>query len=427
MGIPLKRGRRRSYADYKPASRKKGPRNDPFRILFYLLLIGAFVWVYFNQDFVLSQFASRVEQASAIVGPTPTPTPPPQDFADQGEQAYQQGRLDRAIEYYRQAADLEPNNVEYHFQVARLLLFQSAMQYGQRRAATLEEALSAANRTILANPERPEGYAIMGKVLDWQGKPDQASSQILRALEINRNYALGQSYLAEALVDMDRWDQALETINTALELDPNNVDIRRDYGYVLERLGDYAGAATQYEAALMLHPNLPFLRMDLGRAYRVLGRYDEALDQFFAVGTIDPQNALVELELGRTYETYIGNPNSALEHYERAVELDPNFATPWVRIGMIQYLQAGYPQATVAFERALSLGVDDVDVYVQLGLAYANNGQCDSAIRYLTEAQNRSQGDERILDLALSGFELCSQPTPIPIDVLGTLTPAPAP
>ncbi len=418
MGIPLgggRRKRRRSYADYKPPKRRQAPSDDPFRIIFYLVLIIGVGWVYLNRDMVRDRISGQFEGAATTVqeaaNPS-TPTPLPGDFAELGDQAFSNGELEEAIEYYRQAAVFAPNLIEYHVEVARLLLFKSALEYGEVREQTIKEAKEAANGAILADPDRPEGYAIMGKVLDWDGRAEEGTAQILRALEKDENYALAHSYLAEALTDMDQWERAQESIQTALELDPNHVDIRRDYAYILESLGDYAGAATQYETAISVEPGLPYLHMSLGRVYRVLGRYDEALDQFFEVERFEPENALIPLEIGRTYETYVGDINSAVEYYERSVEIDEAFVTPWVRIGTIRYVQGRYPQAIIAFERALELGEDGVDIEYQLGISYANQQECDEALPHLQMARNLAQEDELILDIVETGFETCAQTIP---------------
>ena len=62
-------------------------------------------------------------------------------------------------------------------------------------------------------------------------------------------------------------------------------------------------------------------------------------NQLFAVESMSPNNALVMLEVGRTYETYVGDPNQALDYYERAVEVDEDFASAWLRIGVLRYVQ----------------------------------------------------------------------------------------
>jgi hypothetical protein len=134
VGISLGGGRRgrRSYADYN-RNRRPGPRSDPFRVVIYLVLIGAGVWAYFNQETIRELFQrqvvmriSEVAEVAAVARPTPTPTPPPDQFAALAEEAYLAGRLDESIENYRQAAGLAPNNVDYHTALARLLVLRTA-------------------------------------------------------------------------------------------------------------------------------------------------------------------------------------------------------------------------------------------------------------------------------------------------------------
>jgi tetratricopeptide (TPR) repeat protein len=431
LGIPIggrgkRRKRRRSYADYKPSSRKSRPRDDPFRIAFYLVLIAGCLWIYFNQDTVHGWLGDVVPEGQQTTQPPRAAAEEesaegpgeaalsPEELARQAGEAYLAGDLDEAIDLYREASQDTPNTVEYPFQIARLLLFQSALQYGDQREATIEAAMEAANRAILANPERPEGYAIMGKVLDWSGQPEEASNQLIRAIELDETYAAGQSYLAEALVDLDRWTQARETAEEALALAPENVDVRRDYAYILENLMDYAGAATQYEAAIRIHPKLAYLYVAVGRTYRVLERYDEAFSAFFEAQTLAVDSAMVPFEIGLTYEAFIGDPNSAMEFYEQAVGLDEDYASPWLRIGTLRYYQGRYGEAIPAFERVLAQGVDSNDLYYQLGLSYANLGQCSDALPHLREAELRTEDDEELLAVIEEAIETCQTPTPTP-------------
>jgi tetratricopeptide (TPR) repeat protein len=428
LGIPIRdkrRRRRRSYADYKPSRRKSRPRDDPFRIAFYLVLIAGCLWIYFNQGTVRGwlgevvpegQSAAPAPRASAEDEPPEEPgeANSPGELARQAEEAYLAGDLEEAIGLYREAAQGAPNTIDYPFQVARLLLFQSALQYGDQREATIEEAMEAANRAILADPERPEGYAIMGKALDWNDQPEEASNQLIRAIELDETYAVGQSYLAEALVDMDRWTQARETAEEALALAPENVDVRRDYAYILENLQEYAGAATQYEAAIRIHPKLAYLHVALGRTYRVLERYDEAFDAFFEAQTLELDNPLILFEIGLTYESFVGDPNSALEFYEQAVGVDEEYVSPWLRIATLRYYQGRYGEAIPAFERVLAQDVDSTDLYYQLGLSYANLGQCSDALPHLREAELRIEDNEEVLAVVQEAIETCETPTPTP-------------
>jgi tetratricopeptide (TPR) repeat protein len=416
VGLQIGGGRRkrRSYADYRAPVRGPVRRSDPFRVVFYLAVIAAGVWIITHPEIVTNRIQAEIdENAPAIVlGSTAVPTQET-DYAAEAKLAEGAGLLEDAIEAYHQAGAASPNTVEYPFEEARLLIYLSALQYGEQHDETLVDALDAANRAILADPADARGYAILGKVKDWQGKPESGINDIQRALEIHPDLAVAHSYMAEVLIDLDRWDEAQNTAGRAMQLDPNSADVRRDFGYVMESLGDYATAQTHYEAALQLAPNNPALKMSLGRIYRVNGLFDQALDEFFAVQTLYPQNALIPYELGRTYETYIGDPVSAIESYDAASQLDSKYPSPLIRLGTLYFGQANYADAITTFEKVIELGIEDnVDVLYQLGLSYANTGECAKAIPMLNQARTLAEEDERIVDLVNSGFETCSQPTP---------------
>lgn len=440
MSISLKdrrrKFRRRSYAKYKPPrGNNGGPRNDPFRILFYLILIGGGIWVYLHQDQVRAQLfapagGEEVAQGSAdgTPGTATTTTPGSADATDleiQADQAYREGHLMEAVDLYQQAAEANPENVNNYVQVARLLVYQAAVSPPDLSGDLLDQALEAANTAVLVDPFSPAGYAVLGKVYDWQGRPDQASSTLLQALDIDENYGLAHSYMAEAQIDLGRWEQAGASIDQALSLAGDNVDVRRDYGYILEMQGDYAGAMTQYEAAVQLHPRLAYLRLVLARVNRQLGNNEQALNQLFEAQNSDPTNALLAYELGRTYESFVGDAETALEYYQRAVELDENYGSPYLRIGALLYFQGNYQEAIDAFEQAIALDTEQTHMYYQLGLSYVNLGRCDEATPYLEQAQATAEGDEAVLEAVTAGFETCSLPTLSPEDLALTQTPVP--
>lgn len=441
MSISLKnqrrKFRRRSYAKYKPPKGNNGgPRNDPFRILFYLILIAGGVWIYLHQDEVRAELFAPLdgtevaeEGAAEEEASTATTTTPGDasatDIELQADQAYQEGHLMEAVELYRQASEASPEDVNNYVQVARLLIYQAAVSPPDQSDELLAQALEAANTAVLVDPFDPAGYAVLGKVYDWQGRPDQASSTLLQAIDIDKDYALAHSYMAEAQIDLGRWEQAGTSIDQALALAGDNVDVRRDYGYILEMQGDYAGAMTQYEAAVQLHPRLAYLRLVLARVSRQLGNNEQALNQLFEAQTSDPTNALLAYELGRTYESFVGDAETALEYYQRAVELDENYGSPYLRIGALLYFQGSYEGAIDAFEHAIALDTEQPHMYYQLGLSYVNLGRCDEATPYLEQAQATAEGDEAILAAVTAGFETCSLPTLSPDELTQTQTPEP--
>ncbi|MGF1503547.1 MAG: tetratricopeptide repeat protein [Chloroflexi bacterium] len=427
MGIPLKTGRkRRSYADYKPPKRKR-PR-DPFLILLIIALIAGGLWVSANRDTMRAEITSLVDEDSNPIsqligtqqvqdtagspgGSTPTAAPDETDLVNQAQEALGTGDITRAVELYEQAADLNPNEPSYPYQMARLLLYQSALQYGDERDATLEAAFQAANRAIRSDPQSPHGYAIAGKVLDWQGQPEDGQNEVLRALEFDDSFAPAYSFLAEIQIDLQRYEEADASIQTALSLDPQNPDVLRDYAYVLESQTLYADAVDQYQQAIAVSPEIAFLRLALARNYRVLTDCQAALDELFAAEPFAQGSPVLQFEIGVTYESCVGDLATAVQSYEQALEIDEDFALAWERIGTISYYQNDYVRTTQALGRAYELGRDSLAINFQLGYALAQQQQCAEAQTYLTSAQELvTEEQEAIQDVINEAVELCSLP-----------------
>lgn len=399
-------------------------RRFPYwRLIIYLAILAAALYVYLRIDY----YRPRV---LAYIGPAPTPTPSAPQQVDRAYQAYREGDLETAIVYYHEAVTLDPTNVDYRFELARLLIFT-----GQ-----LEEALAVAEQAILAAPESPQGYAIKAMALDWMGEPDEAVVTALRALEIDPYYAPTRAYLAEAYADLGRWVQAREQAELAIELDPFSVDARRNYAYVLEYVGDYEGAVQQYLQAIQLHPNLLHLWYGLARNYRGAGQYEQSIATYAEIRDRTPEDPQIYTELGQTY-FLIREDAPAQENLEQAVELvrqqnetaleqDPQadtyiYVPAWTRLGMVYFTRRNYEDAIVIFEELVAWGEEHgvpvpVEAYYVPGVAYFYLDECDRGVPLLFEAlalNEEGTDDPVVTDNVLRGLLLCRDFAETPVTV----------
>ena len=84
----------------------------------------------------------------------------------------------------------------------------------------------------------------------------------------------------------------------------------------------------------------------------------------------------------------IGNNETALSHFQRAAQQDPNyvygFALPqgiWSYVGRAEYVTGQYPQARQTLERALSLNKDADVARLYLGLTLARSGDRQQGLK----------------------------------------------
>lgn len=394
-------------------NKKRRMRWVYWRIIFYLAALAVALYVFMRRDYYGPQIVG-------LIGPTPIPTPSAQQRSDVAYEAYMEGELEAAIGYYRESLELEPTNVDYLFELARLLIITGQLQEGY----TVSEEI------ILIAPESPEGYAIQAMALDWMGRPDEAVVTALRALEIDPYNAVTHAYLAEAYIDLGRWTQAREEAELAVQLDPFNVDARRNYAYVLENTGYYQSAVQQYLQAISLHPNLLYLWYGLARNYRGAGLIDEAVRTYQEIIIRTPDDPQPYTELGRTYFE-IRDDAAAQDNLEQAValvraqneailEADPDADPPiyipaWTRLGMVYFTRRNYEDATATFEETITWGEEHdvavpLEAYYVSGAAYFYLDDCERGVPLLfraLELNEETLNDPGVTDNALRGLELC--------------------
>ena len=323
--------------------------------------------------------ATAEHQVATMAAPTPTPSADPMLCLSRANAAYEAGNLGRAIEYYQCAATGMPNDANVHYQLAFMLIVTGQVQ----------EGLEAARRTILADPLAPEGYAITGMGLDWVGSETrqeepygEALAYVLRALDIDENFADGYAFLSEVYTDQGRIDDAYQAAEEALELDPDNFKAHRNYGYALQVQGYYEEAAAHFEQAVRLRPKLPYARIQLAQMYFALDRVNDAMDLLLQAVQITGGDPESYYWLGHGYLVYQGNHPAARSNWETCVEVDPTYRPCWERLGgLLLYLQE-YEHAANAYAHAIDLGSTKPEIYYYAALVNQLIGRCDKAIGY---------------------------------------------
>lgn len=308
-------------------------RNNPIRILIYVVLILGGLWVYRGSQ------SGEIQPAFV---PTPTATRTAQSYAEEAARQFSAGRLDAAAAAYRQATQAEPDNIDYWIALARVETY----------AGETETAVESAQTAVLLDDNNANAHAVLSLALDWNGQAEEASDAAVRAIGLDGNNALAHAYYAEALTDLARFAQAGDSIRLALSLDPNSMDVRRVYGYFLESVGAYEDAIQQYQAAALINPNLPYLYIRLGANYRVLNQYQTAIEAFQRAASLNPQDVGPLLSISRTY-FQTGEYGRAAQYLEAAMEIEPDNAGIYARRGMVFIRSLNYEGAVIDMRCAI--------------------------------------------------------------------------
>lgn len=484
----------------RPNFRPVKHRSNFYRSMLYLSLILTFTWIY------LSIERGAIEPAFQ---PTPTPTRMPASYLLEAEAYFSAGKLDDssnnitptpmiagvptptpsptdpdatpitptpipeindAIEAYRAAIEIDPNNLEAVIQLARIQAYSSNMLPNDpAKLKRLQEAVQTARQAVAIDDSSSMAHATLAFTLDWYAFNSlvdaedshtalaEANSEAVRAYQLDKNNALALAYYAEILTDQQKWSQALQYAEQAEMLAPDEMETHRVLAYVNETVGNYAEAIDQYRQAAEIVPNMTFLYLRIGQNYREgIKNPDLALEYFDRAATINEQlgvpNALPYIEIAKTY-TQEGQFFAAAVNAERALSLDNANATTYAQLGEIYIRARNYEGAVPLLQCAidgctadenLELNEQEVSVeplvlsnttaayyFTEYGTVLAflskeSDNHCDKALEVLEQVREKFSDDETLISIVDDSTGICRR---LEAEIAGrpwpTSTPAP--
>ncbi|HUV28241.1 MAG TPA: tetratricopeptide repeat protein [Anaerolineales bacterium] len=332
----------RNLSGERPHFRPEKRSINPYRVIILLALIMGGIWILMSID---------RGDVQPLFQPTPTATRTVNSYIMEGEAQFYAGSLGGAIEAYQLAVSVEPNNAHAWAELARIQTYSSSLlSTDEERYDRLTQALASIDQATAIEPDNAELQAVRSFVLDWYASnllvpPDESQTALndaeaaaIRALQLDNENALALAFLAEILVDQQKWSQAEETIKQAVAIDSELMDVQRVYGYVLESLGQYRLAIEKYQEAVNLNPNLTFLYIFIGRNFRSLEVHNRALEEFERAAQINEQLGVQDpvpfVEIAKTYsrdgEFFVAALNA-----EKAIRINPYNANTYGQLGII--------------------------------------------------------------------------------------------
>ncbi len=189
---------------------------------------------------------------------------------------------------------------------------------------------------------------------------------------------------------------------------PEDVDVVEllDVGLSYMRIERYEQAADAFErVAHFADETRETLAQEAwvnkGAAHAELEEYDQAIGAYREALAIDEDNdhaATAETNLAYALWEF-GRTEEALEHAERAVEIDPRFGEAWYNRGFFLTERGLNEDAVNAFDNAQRLGFRSADLLEEKAIALEELGEEERAEEVVEEAEQlREEHEERLLE-----------------------------
>ena len=135
-----------------------------------------------------------------------------------GYQNFYSGEWIRAVAEFQSAIREDATYAHAHAMLAVTIYLSAQVCRDHRWTEALENAEGSAKRAIEIDPTEPKGCNIMGQVLDWQGRHEEAAEFLERAVSLNPSFALSSTARSYHAVMTGSFAAAKTFIQTAMRL-----------------------------------------------------------------------------------------------------------------------------------------------------------------------------------------------------------------
>jgi tetratricopeptide (TPR) repeat protein len=245
-----------------------------------------------------------------------------------------------------------------------------------------------------------EGLELEDKYLDLE-----AEEKYLKALEFDSTFAQPYLRLANIRQYNGRHNQAREATNRALE-DPDKLSQKEQwFAEAMDQCiaGDHQRAVERYEKIIERYPNEKSAWHSMGLVYHVgLDNPEEALRCYNKVAELAPMYARIHNEIAYAYDR-MGDGDRSLLAANLQVSLLPENVAALATAGRIYAKHGRLREAIEFYERALDIAPDYSDVVESLGNLYVLDrryADAESCYVHLVRSANQNHRARGRLDLA---------------------------
>ncbi|MHB1296065.1 MAG: tetratricopeptide repeat protein [Anaerolineae bacterium] len=290
----------------------------------------------------------------------------------QGLRYDQRGSWAEALQYYKQAMAMTPQEDYYYL-------------FGGR--ALIELGKAGADATTR------EGYFNQALVVLQQ-------AQYLSPLNTDhtanlaRLYRTWADYATDTSVQYEYLQRADQYYMAALQLSRNSALLLNEHGLTKFSMGDLEGAEALYRHSLELDSQYAQTYLLLGDLYLTREDYDQGITLMERAVELDPNTAMSWYSLGDGY-VQAERWEDAMDAYQHVVALQPNYSRAWSSVGYCASMLGRNEEAISANLQALALVPDDYATLKNLALLYQQTDQPEQALTFAQQALTAAPDEEK--------------------------------
>jgi tetratricopeptide (TPR) repeat protein len=273
-----------------------------------------------------------------------------------------------------------------------------------------EEKFTESHRSIMdvtTSSMEAYNYFLRGREEFERNYYVEARKFLERAVELDSTFAIAHLYLGLIFIDWSKGierQEALKQLEKAYKFRENSSEKERLYiesEYVLYEEEGKSSDKEIHEEQLRLreqlvekYPREKRFSFNLGDSYIGFWMNEKAIAELERAIKLDPDYASPYIYLGILYNR-LGNTDKAIESFNQYISIYPGDARPYDAMGNIYFYKGDFEQAKVKYREALYVQ-PGYDSGWRLAYTYALEQNYDEAIRVINDYIEANRGNEHI-------------------------------
>jgi len=338
----------------------------------------------------LSKFFSRVLLLALVTATIVSCTPAAKKarYAKRGEQYFKAGEYDKAKIEYLNVLKVDQRDENAYERIGAMWLDEGAPL---RAGAFLIKAAELAPNNIDNHLNLARVYLAIGRVPD-------ARKEAMTVLE--KAPDTGQALFI--LVDAAQKPEDLAAAEQELQKFPHhdNADYYLASAGIAGKKGDIAGAEAALQRAAAADPNSPRVHSALGTLYLIKKDVEKAGAELEKAATLSPPRSMEKLKFAQ-FEVQTGASAEAKAFLEKVTKQTPDLLPAWSMLAKIANSEKKYDEALQLLQNALSRDPENLDARLVQAETWLSKREAKKAVDSL-ENLNRTYPNAPIIKYTLA-------------------------
>lgn len=254
-----------------------------------------------------------------------------------------------------------------------------------------QEASDELLKAVEGDPDHVLAHTSLGVAFHRLGEDNRAVSCYKAALKINPKLAEAHYFLSNVLYAHGNVREAIAEYSTAIGLEPELIAAHQK-PIPQDRLTDYTSSPAEMyrivkpanrildlNKSLEANPRQANLFKERAAEYSRLRNYEQAIADYSSALALQPDDANALHFRGVAYEQ-VGQLERALEDYQQAATIDPQLSNMYINRGISFGKMGNFRQSIDSLTEGIRLAPQNPDGYYNRGITYVQQGEFKSAI-----------------------------------------------